>query len=348
VSYTYSSHEGEVAALTDLTLTVEEGRVLGIIGHTGSGKSTLLQLMGGLLAPSSGRVLLNGTDLNDRRDPQGKRARRTLHTQVGIAFQYPEYQLFARTVAEDIAFARRNAGLCEEEVDERVRFAMRLLGLDYERFARLSPFELSGGEMRRVALAGVLAAKPRLLILDEPAAGLDPAGREELLAAIERYHRGGAGVVMVSHSMDDIARLATDVLVLKDGAAVLHGSPAQVFAHTEELRALNLGVPQATAFAAKLREGGLPLPKGLLTLEALTDAIAETVAGGSSCAGGEDGNTQSRGTAVGCGGTAVDAAMGDRGAADTTAATTTATATAAATTATDSAPTERREAHRGL
>jgi energy-coupling factor transport system ATP-binding protein len=284
VSYTYSSHEGEVAALCDLTLTVGEGDFLGVIGHTGSGKSTLLQLMSGLLAPSSGRVLLNGTDLNNRRDPQSKRARRSLHTQVGIAFQYPEYQLFARTVAEDIAFAPRNAGLSEEEVDERVRFAMQLLGLDYERFARLSPFELSGGEMRRVALAGVLAAKPRLLILDEPAAGLDPAGREDLLAAIERYHREGAGIVMVSHSMDDIARLATDILVLKDGAAVLRGSPTEVFSHTDELRALNLGVPQATAFAAELREGGLPLPCELLTLEALADAIAEALAGGAASA----------------------------------------------------------------
>jgi energy-coupling factor transport system ATP-binding protein len=279
VSYTYSSHEGEVAALCDLTLTVGEGDFLGIIGHTGSGKSTLLQLMSGLLAPSSGRVLLSGTDLNNRRDPQSKRARRSLHTQVGIAFQYPEYQLFARTVAEDIAFAPRNAGLSEEEVDERVRFAMQLLGLDYERFAQLSPFDLSGGEMRRVALAGVLAAKPRILILDEPAAGLDPAGREELLAAIEHYHREGAGIVMVSHSMDDIARLATDILVLKDGAAVLRGNPAEVFSHTDELRALNLGVPQATAFAAELREGGLPLPKDLLTLEALADAVAGTLAG---------------------------------------------------------------------
>jgi energy-coupling factor transport system ATP-binding protein len=280
VSYTYSSHEGEVAALRELSLAVEERDFLGVIGHTGSGKSTLLQLMSGLLAPSSGRVLLNGTNLNDRRDARSKGARRTLHTQVGIAFQYPEYQLFARTVAEDIAFAPRNAGLCAEEVDERVRFAMRLMGLDYERFAPLSPFELSGGEMRRVALAGVLAAKPRLLILDEPAAGLDPAGRGELLSAIERYHREGAGVVMVSHSMDDIARLATHVLVLKDGAAVLRGSPAEVFSHTEELRAMNLGVPQATAFAAELRAGGLPLPEGLLTLEALADAIAGGLAGG--------------------------------------------------------------------
>jgi energy-coupling factor transport system ATP-binding protein len=273
VSYAWRSHEGEVAALADLTLTVEQGDFLGIIGHTGSGKSTLLQLMCGLLMPSSGRVLLDGKDLRD------KRARRHLHTQVGIAFQYPEYQLFARTVADDIAFAPRNAGLSHEEVDERVRYAMRLLHLDYDRFARLSPFELSGGEMRRVALAGVIAARPRLLILDEPTAGLDPAGRGELLAVIEEYHREGAGIVMVSHNMDDVAHLATSVLVLTDGVAIMHGTPAEVFSHAEELRAMSLGVPQATAFAAELRAGGFPLPAGLLTLEELADAIAEAGAG---------------------------------------------------------------------
>jgi energy-coupling factor transport system ATP-binding protein len=269
VSYTYSSHEGDVTALTDLTLTVAEGQFLGVIGHTGSGKSTLLQLMGGLMAPSAGRVLLDGVDLRE------KRARQKLYTQVGIAFQYPEYQLFARTVAEDIAFAPRNAGLNEAEIDERVRFAMRLLRLDYDRFASLSPFELSGGEMRRVALAGVLASKPRLLILDEPTAGLDPAGREELLAIVEEYHREGAGIVMVSHSMDDIARLADQVLVLTNGIGVLYGPPAEVFSHAEALRTMNLGVPQATAFATKLRDGGIPLPEGLLTIEALADAIVQ-------------------------------------------------------------------------
>jgi energy-coupling factor transport system ATP-binding protein len=224
--------------------------------------------MGGLMTPSSGRVLLNGRNLRERQ------VRQNLHTQVGIAFQYPEYQLFAQTVAEDIAFAPRNAGLSAPEVDERVRFAMRLLRLDYEHFAHLSPFELSGGEMRRVALAGVLASRPRLLILDEPTAGLDPAGRTELLGIIEEYHREGAGIVMVSHSMDDIAQLAAKILVLKDGVCIMHDTPAEVFSHAEELRALNLGVPQAATFAAELREKGFPLPQGLLTLEMLADAIA--------------------------------------------------------------------------
>lgn len=293
VSYTYSSHEGDIAALAGLTLAIEDGEFLGIIGHTGSGKSTLLQLMSGLLAPSSGRVLLDGADLRDAQ------TRRNLHTKVGVAFQYPEYQLFARTVADDVAFAPRNAGLVEVEVAERVRFALQTVGLDYDHFAPLSPFELSGGQMRRVALAGVLAARPRLLILDEPTAGLDPAGHRELLNVVEGYHRAGAGVVMVSHSMDDIARLATRVLVLQDGATALYGTPTEVFSHAEELRAMSLGVPQATAFADELRAGGMPLPEGLLTLEALADAIAE-VGGGGVGAGAAPG-TSVGGNGVGAG-----------------------------------------------
>lgn len=268
VSFTYSSHEGDVAALTNLSLTIEDGAFLGIIGHTGSGKSTLLQLMCGLLSPSSGRVLLDGNDLRD------KQVRRNLHTRVGIAFQYPEYQLFAPTVVEDIGFALRNAGFPDAEIDTRVRLAMQRMRLDFERYALLSPFELSGGEMRRVALAGIIAAQPQVLVLDEPTAGLDPAGREELFGIIEEFYREGVTTVMVSHSMNDIARLATQVLVLKDGLAVMQGSPSEVFSHAEELRAMNLGVPHATEFATELRELGLPLPEGLLTVEALADTIA--------------------------------------------------------------------------
>ncbi|MCL1846914.1 MAG: energy-coupling factor transporter ATPase [Coriobacteriia bacterium] len=268
VSYTYSSHEGKVDAVRNVSFSIEDGDFIGIIGHTGSGKSTLLQLMCGLMTPSSGRVLLNDKDLRD------KVVRRNLLSEIGIAFQYPEYQLFAPTVADDIAFGPRNAGLSHEDVDQRVRSAMSLLRLDYERYARLSPFELSGGEMRRVALAGIIALRPRLLILDEPTAGLDPAGRRELLAIIEEYHQQKTTTVMVSHSMDDIARLATKVLVLKDGEAVYFDTPTAVFARARELRAMNLGIPTAASYADELRAGGLPLPEGLLTLEALADAIA--------------------------------------------------------------------------
>jgi energy-coupling factor transport system ATP-binding protein len=269
VSFTYSSHEGTVAAVKDLSLTIEDGDFLGIIGHTGSGKSTLLQLMCGLINPSEGRVLLDGKDLKD------KNVRNNLHTKVGIAFQYPEYQLFAPTVAEDVGFALRNAGFGEADIDDRVRLAMQKMHLDYDCYAHLSPFELSGGEMRRVALAGVIAAQPQVLVLDEPTAGLDPAGREELFEIIADFHRSGVTTVMVSHAMDDIARLATQVLVLKDGFAVMQGTAAEVFAHAKELRAMNLGVPRATEFATELRELGLPLPEGLLTIEALANAIAE-------------------------------------------------------------------------
>lgn len=269
VSYTYTSHEGNVDALSKVDLSVDDGDFIGIIGHTGSGKSTLLQIMCGLMQPTSGRVLLDGKSLSD------KKVRQNLLGEIGIAFQYPEYQLFARTVADDIAFAPRNAGLPPAEVDHKVRSAMDLMRLDYPSYAALSPFELSGGEMRRVALAGIIALRPRLLILDEPTAGLDPAGRRELMGIIREYHQQKTTVVMVSHSMDDIASLATGILVLKDGAVALQGTPAQVFSHPDELRAMNLGQPQAAAFAADLREAGLPLPPGLLTITQLADAIAD-------------------------------------------------------------------------
>ncbi|MDR3315467.1 MAG: energy-coupling factor transporter ATPase [Coriobacteriales bacterium] len=275
VSYTYRSHEGDVTALKPLDLTIEDGTFLGIIGHTGSGKSTLLQLMCGLLSPSSGRVVVDGENIAD------KRVRNRLHLKIGMAFQYPEYQLFAPTVAEDIAFGPRNAGLSATEVDKRVRLAMERLRLGYERFAHASPFELSGGEKRRAALAGVIATDPKLLILDEPTAGLDPAGRSELLGIIEEFNRSGMTLVMVSHSMDDIARLANRVLVLKDGAAVMQGTPTEVFGRGDFLRSINLGVPQATEFAAELRAQGFPLPEGLLTLETLASAIAHELESGS-------------------------------------------------------------------
>ena len=268
LSYSYSSHDGEVQALRGLDLQLRSGDFLGIIGHTGSGKSTLLQLMSGLLMPTSGSVCFDGENL------RSKAVRRKLFTQVGIAFQYPEYQLFAPTVYDDIAFALRNAGLAASEIEQRVQESMQLMRLDFQHFAPLSPFELSGGEMRRVALAGVIALKPRLLILDEPTAGLDPSGRNQLNAIIAEYHATGATIVLVSHGMDSIARLATRVLVLKDGQTAYLGSQAEVFSHPEELRALNLGVPQATSFAAELQALGLPLPNGILTIEELADAIA--------------------------------------------------------------------------
>jgi len=271
LGYAYVSSEGKVEALRDVSLALEEGAFLGVIGHTGSGKSTLLQLMCGLLLPAEGRVLVDGEDL------ASKAVRRAVHTKVGMAFQYPEYQLFAPTVAEDIAFGPRNVRprLDTATVNARVREAMDRMGLACERYAHVSPFELSGGEKRRVALAGVIACNPRILILDEPTAGLDPAGRREIMGYIEQFNREGMTIIMVSHSMDDIARLATQVLVLNQGETFMLGTPREVFAHGAKLRAINLGVPQATAFAAKLNEGfGFALPGDLYTVDALADAVA--------------------------------------------------------------------------
>lgn len=269
LSFTYHSHSTDRWALRDLSLTIKSGDFWGIIGHSGSGKSTLLQLLAGLIQPSSGTLCLDGESL------QSPKLRSKLFARIGIAFQYPEQQLFAPTVGEDIGFAARNAGLSATDCDQRVRQAMAKLNLDYQRYATRSPFELSGGEQRRVALAGILVLQPELLILDEPTAGLDPAGREHLMDVIHDLHSGGCSVVMASHSMEDIAKLANRVLVLVEGRPFLQGSPAEVFRHADELRTHNLGVPDSESFAAELRGLGLPLPPSLLTLNALADALAE-------------------------------------------------------------------------
>jgi energy-coupling factor transport system ATP-binding protein len=244
-----------------------------IIGPNACGKSTLLRTLSRLVSPLQGEVLLDGVSLRN------KEARRALHAQVGVAFQYPEHQLFSRTVASDVAFGPQNAGLDPQEVQLRVREAMQRVGLDYERYAQRNPFELSGGEKRRVALAGVVATRPQVLVLDEPTAGLDPAGRHELLDFIASYHLEGNTVVLVSHNMDDIALLCSDVLVLNEGQVFDQGTPAQVFARADELRAINLGVPQAAAYASELGLRGFELPAGLLTVEALADALAAALGG---------------------------------------------------------------------
>ncbi|MGV8083330.1 MAG: energy-coupling factor transporter ATPase [Coriobacteriia bacterium] len=255
-------------ALDDVSLTIADGEFVGIIGHTGSGKSTLIQHINGLLQPTSGRVTVNGIDLAD------KRRRKEVRRLVGMAFQYPESQLFAETVAEDIAFGPRNLGLDEEEVQRRVRLAMLGVEMDYERYAHRSPFDLSGGEMRRVALAGIIAMDPKIFVLDEPMAGLDPAGREEIMGFIHRFHEHGMTIIMVSHSMEDIAANAERIYVLRDGRIFAEGTPAEVFARPVELREIGLGVPFASSFAARLRERGVPLADGVFTLDALADSIA--------------------------------------------------------------------------
>ncbi|WP_165055202.1 MULTISPECIES: energy-coupling factor transporter ATPase [unclassified Adlercreutzia] len=247
-----------VWALRDVSLSVREGEFLGIAGHTGSGKSTLIQHMNGLLHPTAGRALAGGADLAD------KRVAREVRGSVGLVLQYPERQLFAATVYDDVAFGPRNLGLPEDEVGRRVRASLERVGLDPDDLSAKSPFELSGGQQRRVAFAGVLAMRPRTLVLDEPAAGLDPAARRDFLDLIARLHAQGMTVVMASHSMDDLARLCSRVAVLKEGELFAVGTPQEMFMRADELRSIGLGVPAAQRMANALRAEGLPLASGVL------------------------------------------------------------------------------------
>ena len=259
----------QATAIRDITLTIEDGEFLGLIGHTGSGKSTLVQHLNGLLTPTSGRVLVNGEDVFLKGTN-----RKAIRQQVGLVFQYPEHQLFEETVEKDIAFGPKNLGLSQEEISQRVKEACVQVGLDYETYAQRSPFELSGGQMRRAAIAGVLAMRPRVLVLDEPTAGLDPAGRDSILSMVKSLHEaGGLTVVMVTHSMDDIARLATRLAVLAKGALVMTGSPREIFSRVEEMEALGLGVPQAAKLAQLLRNAGWDIPALVYTLPEIREQI---------------------------------------------------------------------------
>ncbi len=266
----------ETKALNDVSLTINDGEFIGLIGHTGSGKSTLVQHLNGLIMPSSGRVLVDGLDLADKNTD-----RRAIRRRVGLVFQYPENQLFEETVAKDIAFGPKNLGLDEAEIDRRVRTAMRRVALDYDKIAERSVFELSGGQMRRVAIAGVLAMEPQTLVLDEPCAGLDPRGREEILGLISDLHReSGTTIVMVSHSMDDVAALAERVIVMNHGSVVMDGTPREVFAKGEELRAIGLDVPQAVELAQKLREKGFDIPEGIYRMDEIRAAVEAAIGKG--------------------------------------------------------------------
>ena len=248
-----------------MNLTIEEGEFVCIVGHTGSGKSTLVQHLNGLLKPTSGLILVDGEDMNGE-----KVDRKRIRQKVGLVFQYPEYQLFEETVARDISFGPKNLGLSAEEIDRRVREAMAHVHLDYDKYAGRSPFELSGGQMRRVAIAGVLAMEPKYLILDEPTAGLDPKGRDRILGMIQELHReGNTTVVMVSHSMDDCARLATRMIVMSKGTVVMSDTPRAVFAQAERMREVGLGVPEAARLCENLRARGIDLPADLYTQEEL-------------------------------------------------------------------------------
>lgn len=266
----------ETKALSDVNLTIHDGEFIGLIGHTGSGKSTLVQHLNGLIMPTSGRVLVDGMDLADKGTD-----RRAVRQRVGLVFQYPENQLFEETVEKDIAFGPKNLGLDDAEIGRRVRDAMRRVALDYDRLHERSVFELSGGQMRRVAIAGVLAMEPQVLVLDEPCAGLDPRGREEILGLIKRLHEeAGTTIVMVSHSMDDVASLADRVIVMNHGEVVMDGTPRDVFACGEELRGMGLDVPQAALLADRLRERGFDIPEGIYRIEEIKAEIERIAAEG--------------------------------------------------------------------
>lgn len=261
-------------ALRNVSLTVRRGEFLGLAGHTGSGKSTLVQHLNGLIRPQEGSVCALGLDLSNKKDAAAVKAK------VGVVFQYPERQLFAETVAQDVAFGPHNLGLSQDEVMRRVESSLARVGLDLAVVGDKSPFDLSGGQQRRVAFAGVLAMEPEVLVLDEPMAGLDPAARRDFLGLIDRLHREGLTVVMVSHSMDDLANCCDRIVVMNEGAVFAEGTPAQVFAHADELKSIGLGVPAAQRMALALAKAGVPLRfDGLYTVESLADELVDLLIG---------------------------------------------------------------------
>ena len=270
----------EKVALENISLTIEPGEFIGIIGHTGSGKSTLIQHLNGLIHPTSGKVTIDGVDLAAKT----KEAVAKRHS-VGMVFQYPEHQLFEETVAKDIAFGPKNLGCSEEETEKRVKSAMKFAGLDYDTFGGRSPFRLSGGQQRRVAIAGVIAMHPDFLILDEPSAGLDPIGRREIFSRIQSWYKKGVfSVILVSHNMDDIARLATRLLVMHKGHLVMDGKPMDIFLHhRRELQECGVDAPPLTQTLLHLKEKGIPVPEDAKTVEEAVDRMSRMLGGGASC-----------------------------------------------------------------
>lgn len=271
VSYVYGEHTPfRKEALKGINLTINEGDFVGIIGHTGSGKSTLVQHLNGLLHPTAGKVTINGVDAALKTEEA-----KLMRHKVGMVFQYPEHQLFEETIAQDIAFGPKNLGLSDSEVDERVREAMDFVGLDYETYANRSPFQLSGGQMRRVAIAGVVALNPSYLILDEPSAGLDPFGREEIFQKIIDLHaKKGITVVLVSHNMEDISRMANRLIVIDNGQIQLDGKPIDIFMNKrKELQAAGVDVPPVSKLVEYLRDRGLPVSQQVISVDDAVKAI---------------------------------------------------------------------------
>ena len=275
VSYLYSPGTPfEVKALDDVSIDIKEHTVTGIIGHTGSGKSTLVQMFNGLVKPMSGRILLDGEDIWAEPKKIGN-----VRYRVGLVMQYPEYQLFEDTVVEDIAFGPKNMGLDKAEIDKRVREAAELVGLDEELLSK-SPFDLSGGQKRRAAIAGVMAMRPEVLVLDEPAAGLDPAGRNSIFDGIKRYAEAtGAAVIIVSHSMDDMAKYCEELVVLSKSKVAMSGNRKEVFSRCDELESIGLGVPQITRLVMLLRDRGVEISPDIYTVDEAERALAELFGG---------------------------------------------------------------------
>lgn len=266
----------ERQALYDVNIEIEDGSLVALIGHTGSGKSTLIQHFNALVKPTSGKIIINGIDVT-----APKADLRLVRKTVGLVFQYPEHQLFEETVYKDIAFGPKNMGFSDEEIDKRVRESAALVGLKEKHLTR-SPFDLSGGQKRRVAIAGVLAMNPKVLILDEPTAGLDPKGRDEILATIKKLHEENKEmiIIFVSHSMEDVAKTAECVIVMNDGHVEMQGTVAEVFAQAEHLQKIGLNVPQVTLLTDKLQLAGYNLPEHIYTVKYAADAIKKLIGGG--------------------------------------------------------------------
>lgn len=253
----------EKKALDNVSLEIEDGEFLAVIGHTGSGKSTLIQHLNGLLKPASGKIYVDGTDITDK-DTKLVDIRK----KVGLVFQYPEYQLFEETIAKDIAYGPSNLGLNEDEILRRVKKSMEMVGLNYEEYKDISPFELSGGQKRRVAIAGVIAMEPKVLILDEPTAGLDPAGRDDILEQIKLLHeKYNMTIILVSHSMEDVGKLAEKIIVMNDGHIELQGKPKEVFKEIDTLEKIGLAVPQVTYLMRELKKKGFNVSEDIFTVE---------------------------------------------------------------------------------
>ena len=274
ISYVYMPKSPyERLALDDVSITIPEGKITAIAGHTGSGKSTLIQHLNGLISPTSGSVLVYGVDIAAK-----GQAARAARRSVGMVFQYPEHQLFEETVEQDIAFGPKNYGMSPEEISERVRFAMDFVQLDYKEYSQRSPFQLSGGQMRRAAIAGVVALKPKYLVLDEPTAGLDPKGREELMQRIMKLHRQEKNtIILVSHRMDDIARFADNVVIMNRGRVLMEGTPHEVFVREDFIRQAGLDVPQITNIVKALKIRGWDISSNIYTMDEAVDAIFQAV-----------------------------------------------------------------------